>query len=696
MEDIISQLPNLLLFGEDPVLMWANQLLLESWNILCESALFILTGFFIAGILHTLMGKGEWVKWLKGFGARSVILASAVGLPLPLCSCGVLPAAVSLKKRGASNGAVLSFLISTPETSVQSVLLTYSLLGPVMAIFRPVAAMVTALLTGLVENLLAASDTAEPDQGCSQALSCCGFSPEQEAEPRSEEATFAAGLQHAFVDIFDAVVGWLLLGIAVAAAIQVVVPDFVIEAAFGNPLQAMLLMLVIGVPLYVCAESSTPIAAALIAHGMSPGAALVFLLAGPATNIGAVGLLSRQLGRRTVVVYLAGIAVLSLAMGLTLDWFLSSRSISLSERALVEPFIPYWLKVAGACLLLLLSAISIWRANQIDRVLGVINRICPFSITRRSASVGLIVFLVLGYAGSGFFIIQPGQVGMVKRFGRVTRADVGPGLHYCFPYPVCEVDIISTRTVFRTELDYVQAEGDERTEEDTEYWVLLGDENIARITSAIHWRMKPGNTKEFAYGCNGRDRLVRNSVRGAIRTVFSNANIETALTVDQPMLAEMIHSEAQTLLNKCQCGLEIVSFNFRDLHAPPEVHEAFRDIASALEDKTTRKNVALASKAKIVPLARGSRDQLILGMRGYSYRTVSEATGNSERFLLRKQAYKEYPELTRMRLLLETYDRVFPMVRKCIKPGDDELYLDLRYNGSLQEQTKLLIDKMEQ
>ena len=308
--------------------MWLAQLALESWTILKESAAFILVGFLIAGVLHVLLARGRWADWLKGLGARSVVLASAIGLPLPLCSCSVLPAAVSLRKRGAGKGAVLSFLISTPETSVQSVLLTYSLLGPFMAVIRPVAACITALVAGLAENFVEARAPSEPAEPEDQPE--CDECASRDATGPEDRVTWLDGQRHAFVDIFDDVVGWMLLGIVVAAGIQVAVPGFVLEAVFGPPLQAILVMLVIGVPLYVCAESSTPIAAVLIAQGVNPGAALVFLLAGPATNLGTLGLLTRQLGRRTVAIYLTTIVVISVLMGLMVDWFFEAREINLS------------------------------------------------------------------------------------------------------------------------------------------------------------------------------------------------------------------------------------------------------------------------------------------------------------------------------------------------------------------------------
>ena len=666
--------------------MWLTQLLLESWIILKESAAFILVGFLIAGGLHVVLANARWIEWLKGLGARSVLLASAVGLPLPLCSCSVLPAAVSLRKQGASKGATLSFLISTPETSVQSILLTYSLLGPVMAVFRPIAACLTAMVAGLVENFVerrARSAPASPPDGDVATCAC----PEGD-QPADERIRWADGLRHAFVDIFDDIVAWILIGILVAAIIQVAIPDFVIDAVFGPPLQAMLIMLIIGIPLYVCAESSTPIAAVLIAQGVSPGAALVFLLAGPATNIGAVGVLARQLGRRTVTVYLVSIAVVSVFMGLALDGFFGSRGISLTERALEEPFVPGWLKALGAIIFLLLCLASMRRLKYLERSAAALNWLLPVRVTSARVVGTAAAALILGYAGSGLFILQPGQVGMVKRFGRVVRRDVPPGLHYTWPFPIGAVDRIDTRWVYRLDLDYTPTDEDDDTSptDRTKRWVMLGDENIARIKCTTHWCMKEGQTARFAYGAAERERLVENAVRAALRFVLGSANIETVLTTEQGPLRQRVQSEAQAMLTRCECGIEIMSFDFIDLHAPPEVHDAFRDIASALEDRDRLRNEALTVKARVVPRARGSKQEMILGAHGYATRIQAEAAGEADAFLQTLAAYVQYPALTRARLVYEMYDRVLPGLRKCVKPSSENLYLDLRFGGKEQEQ----------
>ncbi len=665
--------------------MWFGQLVTESWNILRESAAFILVGFAIAGLLHVALARGRWANWLRGLGARSVVLASAVGLPLPLCSCSVLPAAVSLRKQGASKGATLSFLISTPETSVQSVLLTYALLGPIMAIYRPLASWITAMTAGLAQNFVERRfPSSEPDvDQADPSTACCAGGECRDEAPLADGAQkpdWRAGMRHAFVDIFDDVIGWMLLGVVVAAAIQVLVPGFILDAMFGSPLQAMLIMLVIGVPLYVCAESSTPIAAVLIAQGISPGAALVFLLAGPATNIGSVGVLLRQLGRRTVVIYLVSIAIVSVVMGLALDWFFGAKGITLSERALAEPFLPGWFKTLGALVFLTLAVASMRRLRAYERLSAGLDRLLPLRVTPRRLTLALVIVVLIAYAASGLVAIQPGEVGMLKTFGRVTKADAAPGLHYVWPWPVGSVDRVPTRRVYRLVLGE-SASSEEPDPDEDRSWVLLGDENIANIKCTAHWRMAPGATRAFAYASTDPELHVRDAVRSALREVLGAANIDTVFTVDQAALGDAVLAEAQRTLGRRACGVELVAFNFLDLHAPAEVHEAFRDVASALEDKVTRRNQALARKAEIEPLARGAADKMITAAIADKVRVTAEASGEADGFLQTLAAFKDYPELTRLRMILETFDKVLPGLRKCIRPGTGNLELDLRFGG---------------
>ncbi|GJM23649.1 MAG: hypothetical protein DHS20C16_00640 [Phycisphaerae bacterium] len=342
-----------------------------TWEMLRQSAVFLLVGLLIAAFLHMWMSRSRWGDLLRGDGLRPVLLASAIGLPMPLCSCSVLPAAIALRKQGASKGATLSFLISTPETSAQSVMLTYSLIGPVMAIIRPLASCITALVAGILEVLFSRKLAETTPQDAAPACHCCcsDSSPSTEtSQPAS--VTFADGLRHAFVKVFDDIVFWMFVGFVVAAIIQVWMPSVLIDAIMRGPVLAMLIMLVVGIPMYVCAEGSTPVAAALIAQGLSPGAALVFLLAGPATNIGAVGMLRKQLGTRTVAVYLASIACVSVGAGLCVDWLFNVQGFTLTAHNMHESFVPDSIKTAGAIALLAWTCTSIWRCQFAGKIQG--------------------------------------------------------------------------------------------------------------------------------------------------------------------------------------------------------------------------------------------------------------------------------------------------------------------------------------
>jgi uncharacterized membrane protein YraQ (UPF0718 family) len=287
----------------------------ECWLIFKEAAPFVLFGFFAAGLLKVLIPEKAIVKHLGGNGFRSVFKASLFGVPLPLCSCGVIPVAVGLRKQGASKGATASFLVSVPETGVDSVAITWALLDPLMTIIRPVSAFITALATGSLINLLpeqkevSKTDTAD---------SCCSADPDKSTLSTQQKPILQRlkdGVIYAFTDLLKDIGGWLLLGILIAGVISYFVPIDFVDRYLGGEYSSLLIMLMIGIPLYICASASTPIAAALVLKGLSPGAALVFLLAGPATNAATMTVVAKHLGKTTTVVYVAVIATCSLAFG---------------------------------------------------------------------------------------------------------------------------------------------------------------------------------------------------------------------------------------------------------------------------------------------------------------------------------------------------------------------------------------------
>ena len=324
----------------------------ESWLVFKEAAPFVLFGFFAAGLLKVLIPERVIVKHLGGNGFRSVFKASLFGVPLPLCSCGVIPVAVGLRKQGASKGATASFLVSVPETGVDSVAITWALLDPLMTIIRPVSAFITALATGALINLLpeqkvaAKTDTAE---------SCCSANADQSTQLTQEPILqrLKDGVIYAFTDLLKDIGGWLLLGILIAGIISYFVPVDFVDRYLGGEYSSLVIMLIIGIPLYICASASTPVAAALVLKGLSPGAALVFLLAGPATNAATMTVVAKHLGKATTVAYVAAIATCSLVFGWFVNRIYEWWSIDIvSWASHAEHGEESWLYLASACVLI--------------------------------------------------------------------------------------------------------------------------------------------------------------------------------------------------------------------------------------------------------------------------------------------------------------------------------------------------------
>ncbi|MBK7643178.1 MAG: SO_0444 family Cu/Zn efflux transporter [Planctomycetes bacterium] len=348
---------------------------LEAWSILRDMAPFLLVGFLLAGLLHRFLRTDWLVKKIAGNDFASVCRAALVGAPLPLCSCSVVPVAVEMRKRGASKGATAAFLISTPETGVDSVSVSWALLDPVLTIARPVGAVISALVSGSLVNALVRRGLDRESQGSVHAAAeeagCCahgGGTPEHLEE--HEHADTPSGiLRYAFVEMLDDLAPSLVLGLVLSAAISVLLPVDLLDPVWRGGLPGMLLMLLLGIPVYVCAAASTPVAASLIHKGFSPGTALVFLLVGPATNLSSLVVLARSLGRRTVLTMLAGLALSALLLGACVDWLYSMLAIEpvarLGEHA---HGLPAALSNGCALLFLALLCASLLRSQVLRRL----------------------------------------------------------------------------------------------------------------------------------------------------------------------------------------------------------------------------------------------------------------------------------------------------------------------------------------
>ena len=275
-----------------------------------ESAPYLLLGLFLAGIIRMLV-PDKWIT--KYLGERSsVVTAAIIGTPLPLCSCSVIPTAIGIRRAGASKASTASFMVATPETGVDSIGVTLALMGPVMAIFRPISAIVSAIAAGSLVRLW---DTETPPIEAEAVHSCCGGKKQELTTVEKLKAAVIYGYGKLLSDFM----GWLLVGISFAALIQTFVPPSLLSE-YGNGIFAMLLTVLISIPMYICATASTPVAAGLMLSGISPGAALVFMLTGPATNIATLMVVKNELGARSLFAYLTGVIASALLMGTILDW----------------------------------------------------------------------------------------------------------------------------------------------------------------------------------------------------------------------------------------------------------------------------------------------------------------------------------------------------------------------------------------
>jgi len=334
----------------------------ESWHLLLEASIYILFGMFVGGLLKVFLSPSFVADHLGKGKFSSVIKAALFGIPIPLCSCGVLPAAASLKKQGANNGATTAFLISTPESGVDSMAITYALLDPIMTVARPVSAFITAVAAGVTENLMQSQkdedwkrviDRSCPIDNCCDGNEC---SPEEHARHHTFSEKLRAGLKFAVDDLWGDLAGWFFAGLLLAGFIAAMIPQELMTRYLGGGLHSMLIMLLVGIPMYICATASTPVAAALILKGVSPGAALVFLLVGPATNITSISVLFGLLGKRATAIYLFMLSLFAVISGLVLDMIYSGFGVSASAIAgQAGEVVPAWLQFGGALMVILFS-----------------------------------------------------------------------------------------------------------------------------------------------------------------------------------------------------------------------------------------------------------------------------------------------------------------------------------------------------
>ena len=333
------------------------ELLSIFWNLVIESAPWLLMGYLLAGIIKQVI-PNSWVeKQLSEPGLLSIVKGAFIGAPLPLCSCGVIPTALAIRKAGASKGATSSFLVATPETGVDSISFSYAVLGPIFALMRPIGALTSAIVAGILVNTFDGKEEVV-EETTSTCGSCCASKKAQEAEQKASLGErFIAAVKYGYGRMISDTAKWLAIGLIAATIITAVVPQsFFLQ--WGDGLMAMIVMVVVGLPMYICATASTPVAASLLFAGISPGAALVFMLTGPATNIATMGVIREQLGTRSLMAYLAGVVGTAIICGLVLNSLYANfgwpLQLSMAEHG--ESY-PLWRQLAAVLLVGLIARV---------------------------------------------------------------------------------------------------------------------------------------------------------------------------------------------------------------------------------------------------------------------------------------------------------------------------------------------------
>ncbi len=391
---------------------YINKYFAELWFLLLEMAPWLLLGLIFAGLLKVYFPQKHIDKYLGKSDFKSALNASLLGIPMPLCSCGVIPTGISFFKNGASKGATNSFLISTPQTGVDSIFATYSMLGWPFALLRPFVAFVTGVLGGVFTNIfikekpvhnpkplspfagfkIDAAVLGKIDATCDD--DSCGC---HEPKVNDKRHALVRAADYAFVELLQDISKWLIIGFLVAAFISVVLPNDFFSSFKGLGLLEILVVLAASVPIYICATGSIPIAAVLLMKGVSPGAALVFLMAGPATNVATIAVLGKTMGRKSLIVYLSTIIGGAIIFGLLTNWlipadFILSKIVHLHGDGENHEMLPYWLML-GSALILIFSIIGGYfysilnKKNKMSKVEGITVNVTGMTCSHCEATV---------------------------------------------------------------------------------------------------------------------------------------------------------------------------------------------------------------------------------------------------------------------------------------------------------------------
>ena len=662
------------------------------WMVLAESGPYLLVGFTIAGFLAVFVPTSWVARRLGGDDTRSVATAALIGVPVPLCSCSVIPTATQLRRSGASRGATTSFLISTPETGVDSIGATWALMDPLMTVIRPLAAFITAFASGVTVNLFGGEGPGaeEPGVAAPEATggSCCSHTTDtapadhgdrhDHDHDHSQDApeggsVFGRAMRYAFGTLLDDLTPWFIVGFAISATIVVAVPDGFFEGTLFTGWTAMLAMLIAGVPLYVCATASTPIAAAMMAKGLEPGAALVFLLAGPATNVATILVVRDLLGSRALASYLGSIAVVSLLLGTAVNVLYPAlgfdpRDMDVAPGAMEHGVIS---TVSGLILaaLLLRSAIKTRVSARFAGWIQLAGRPLGLDLTSAPARQVMGAAAAALYLSSSLTSVGPGETVFVERFGRVAQEHTAPGLIIHAPWPIDKTARVSTSLIRSVEFGIDRVPVDDSTVDalalmaerrriaalEAESETLTSDGLLLSVRFGAQYRGE--DARQWRDGQSGPEGTISRLAQDALRRAVATRTAEEVLVgASGPFIADVERRLSEDLEQR-QIGASLVRVFLHDVHAPPAVHDAYRAVASAMEDAITAEKKAQVNRVERLSQARAEALRVRSDALADRLSEEASAAGVASAFKALVEVHGEHPSITEQSMLTDSFER---------------------------------------
>ena len=735
---------NLVLFLD---FLWSSFLLLGPM---------LLLGLFLAGLIHVFISRDAVLKWLRRDSLKSVASSAAIGVPMPLCSCSVVPVVAEMRRKGASRSSCMSFLITAPETGADSILVTNAFFGPVAAVVRPFISFVTGVVAGIfcigmIRDTAAVEPAARDDHhghdhhhhdhdhdghdhshktlipgdddcyispaafkaffmtwlarlndGAGRARSMTWIKPDFYREflslPEVRTAPQTVGerdlsglsfgtvckhiLRYGFVEVADDILFALLVGVLLGGVIYLAIPSDLMANEYARWLSYPVMVLV-GIQLYICASASTPIAAALVAKGFSPGAALIFLMTGPATNTGTIAIVASQFGARFASVYVGSVIAVTVVLGIAVDLAMIAFGLSLAVNleASDSPAL-LTLQWAGA---LGLFALMFWRFragafktgyqdlfSNLRPVTGPIasrwarltrnEPVRGLFRPRTPAGAGILAALIVAFLASGLMVVRPGEVGYGRLFGAVAWRDLQPGLHYLAPWPIAQADRWPVQ-----EVKSVTSGGA------NEY--LTGDVNLMSMSLNVQYRVKDPYT--YHYRVANPEQVIGDNIRKELRKFVAGRTLDKLLNIERAQLQSHIE---RVFENRTAGGdsalldaIELVKVSLLSVNPVNDSMSAFREVSSSQDDRERIIVNAQRLTVTLIPRAHGNAAYEVQQAKGEAARRSVTSAAESKAIRDVAGAVREAPDVLHYMLWREKLETSLSGRSKIIVPNEKTL-----------------------